>query len=109
MKISAPAPESSISSRPRKSPPRIAVSTLAMSNMAPIAGTASSVQGVTGSVGGAAIGFVIGQQFDGSTLPFLIGLVGCGIMALVVVLVTERGVLLKEKRQKLEPMPECNP
>ena len=85
------------------------LSTLAMSNMAPIAGTASSVQGVTGSVGGAAIGFVIGQQFDGSTLPFLIGLVGCGIMALVVVLVTERGVLLKEKRQKLEPMPECNP
>ena len=34
--------------------------------MAPIAGTASSVQGVVGTIGGALIGFVIGQAFDGT-------------------------------------------
>ncbi len=42
------------------------LSTLAMRNMASIAGTASSVQGVLGTVGGAIIGFGIGQSFDGS-------------------------------------------
>lgn len=38
--------------------------TLAMEHMAPIAGTASSVQGMTGTIGAAAVGFIIGQQFD---------------------------------------------
>ncbi len=86
------------------------LSTLAMSNMAPIAGTASSVQGVTASVGGAAIGFVIGRQFDGTTLPFLIGLVSCGTVALVIVLITERGHLVVERKRKCpDPVPECNP
>ena len=47
------------------------LSTLAMEHMAPIAGTASSVQGLIGTVGGAAIGLVIGQAFDDTQLPFL--------------------------------------
>ena len=45
------------------------LSTLAMEHMAPIAGTASSVQGVVGTIGAAVIGFVIGQQFDGTRDP----------------------------------------
>ncbi|MBV9529153.1 multidrug effflux MFS transporter, partial [Sphingomonas sp.] len=40
--------------------------TLAMEHMARIAGTASSVQGVVGTIGAAAIGFLIGQQFNGT-------------------------------------------
>ena len=41
--------------------------TLAMEHMAPIAGTASSVQGVIGTVGAAGLGFPIGQAFDGTS------------------------------------------
>jgi DHA1 family bicyclomycin/chloramphenicol resistance-like MFS transporter len=67
--------------------------TLAMTNMAPIAGTASSFQGVTGTIGGALLGLFIGQAFDGTQLPFLIGCAVCGSAALVLVLWTERGSL----------------
>ena len=67
--------------------------TLAMTNMAAIAGTASSVQGVAGTIGGALIGLVIGQAFDGTQLPFLIGFAVCGVAGLVGVLITERGRL----------------
>ena len=67
--------------------------TLAMTNMAPIAGTASSFQGVTGTIGGAMLGFFIGHSFNGTQLPFLIGLSACGISALGLVLWTEHGRL----------------
>jgi len=67
--------------------------TLAMTNMAAIAGTASSVQGVVGTIGGALIGLVIGQAFDGTQRPFLIGLTACGVAGLVAVLMTEGGKL----------------
>lgn len=55
---------------------------LAMEPLGHIAGTASSVQGVITTVGGALIGLAIGQQFDGTTLPFLIGFTICGAAAL---------------------------
>jgi DHA1 family bicyclomycin/chloramphenicol resistance-like MFS transporter len=67
--------------------------TLAMTNMAPIAGTASSFQGVTGTIGGALLGLLIGQAFDGTPLPFLVGSAICGSVALVLVMWTERGKL----------------
>ena len=69
------------------------LSTVAMTNMAPIAGTASSVQGVIGTVGGALIGLVIGQAFDGTARPFLVGIAACGLVALAATLATERGRL----------------
>ena len=72
-------------------------STLAMRDMAEIAGTASSVQGVIGTVGGAAIGLIIGQQFDGTDRPFLIGIVLCAAAALALVLWTERGRLFARR------------
>lgn len=74
------------------------LSTLAMEHMAAIAGTASSVQGVIGTVGGAAIGFFIGQQFDGTARPFLLGLAACGVVAMIAVLITERGTLMNDPR-----------
>ena len=51
---------------------------LAMEPLGHIAGTASSLQGVITTIGGAVIGFVIGQQFNGTTMPFLIGFALCG-------------------------------
>jgi DHA1 family bicyclomycin/chloramphenicol resistance-like MFS transporter len=76
------------------------LSALAMEHMAPIAGTASSVQGVIGTIGGAAIGLVIGQSFDGTQLPFLTGIALCGVVALVLTLITERGRLMHDPRQR---------
>jgi len=75
------------------------LSTLAMEHMAPIAGTASSVQGVIGTIGGAGIGLAIGQSFDGTQLPFLIGIAICGATAFVLTLITERGRLMHDPRQ----------
>jgi hypothetical protein len=57
---------------------------LAMEPLGHIAGTASSLQGLITTVGGALIGFAIGQQFDGTTMPFLIGFTLCGAAALAV-------------------------
>jgi DHA1 family bicyclomycin/chloramphenicol resistance-like MFS transporter len=55
---------------------------LAMEPLGHIAGTASSVQGVITTIGGALIGFAIGQLFNGTTLPFLMGFSLCGAAAL---------------------------
>jgi DHA1 family bicyclomycin/chloramphenicol resistance-like MFS transporter len=71
-------------------------STLAMTNMEAIAGTASSVLGVTSSVGGALIGLTIGQSFNGTAVPFLMGMLLCGLGALTVVALTERGRLFEK-------------
>ena len=65
------------------------LSTLAMDRMAEIAGTASSVQGVVGTIGAAIIGYAIGQAFDGTTLPFLMGMATCATTALIIVVLTE--------------------
>lgn len=69
--------------------------TLAMENMGPIAGTASSVQGVIGTIGGAAIGLGIGRAFDGTPVPFLIGVASCASLGLLAVIATEPKRLLE--------------
>jgi DHA1 family bicyclomycin/chloramphenicol resistance-like MFS transporter len=63
--------------------------TLAMEHMAPIAGTASSVQGVTGTLGAAIVGFVIGQRFDGTVIPYLTGIAMCSTLGLIAIVLTE--------------------
>ncbi|HUG46198.1 MAG TPA: multidrug effflux MFS transporter [Sphingomicrobium sp.] len=63
--------------------------TLAMEHMAPIAGTASSVQGTVGTVGAVLIGFAIGQSFDGTIYPFLWGTAACGAAGFALVVLTE--------------------
>jgi DHA1 family bicyclomycin/chloramphenicol resistance-like MFS transporter len=57
---------------------------LAMEPLGHVAGTASSVQGLITTVGGALIGLAVGQQFNGTTLPFLTGFTLCGAAALAV-------------------------
>ena len=63
--------------------------TLAMEHMAPIAGTASSVQGVTGTLGAAVLGFFIGQRFDGTATPFIVGTAICTGLGFLVIVLTE--------------------
>lgn len=65
------------------------LNTLAMEKMAPIAGMASSIQGVIGTVLAAVGGFAIGQQFDGTQLPFLWGLAICAMAGATLVALTE--------------------
>ncbi len=61
-------------------------SALTMEPLGHIAGTASSFQGVITTVGGALIGLAIGQQFNGTTVPFLLGFTSCGAIAVVTAL-----------------------
>lgn len=70
-------------------------SAMAMSNMGHIAGTASSVQGFVSTLGGALIGAVIGQSFDGSTVPLYAGFLICGLIALVIVAIVEKGRMFR--------------
>ncbi|PZU94282.1 MAG: MFS transporter [Chelatococcus sp.] len=66
---------------------------MAMEPLGHVAGTASSVQGFVTTVGGALLGFFIGQHFDGTVVPLTLGFSLCGLAALAIVLVVERGRL----------------
>ena len=66
---------------------------IAMGPLGHVAGTASSVQGFCTTVGGAALGFFIGQHFDGTATPLVAGFAASGALALAAVLVAERGRL----------------
>jgi len=57
-------------------------SALAMEPMGHIAGTASALQGLLSTVGGALVGLVIGQSFNGSTIPMVAGFTICGALGL---------------------------
>ena len=63
--------------------------TLAMEHMAPIAGTASSVQGVIGTLGASIVGFFIGQSFDGTATPFVVGTALCALLGFIAIVLTE--------------------
>jgi DHA1 family bicyclomycin/chloramphenicol resistance-like MFS transporter len=66
---------------------------MAMEQMGHIAGTASSAQGFISTTIGSTLGFLIGQQFNGSVAPMALGMAAMGLAALVFVLVAERGRL----------------
>lgn len=68
---------------------------LAMDPLGHVAGTASSVQGFVTTVGGALLGFYIGQHFDGTVVPLTLGFALCGLAALAIVLVAEKGRLFR--------------
>ncbi|XSG83017.1 MAG: multidrug effflux MFS transporter [Methyloligella sp. ZOD6] len=68
---------------------------MAMEPLGHIAGTGSAVVGFTTTVGGAVIGFIVGQQFDGTLVPLTCGFLGCGLVALLIVFVTEQGRLFR--------------
>jgi DHA1 family bicyclomycin/chloramphenicol resistance-like MFS transporter len=60
-----------------------------------VAGTASSVQGFVTTVGAAVLGFYVGQHFDGTVRPLMIGFFVCAVAGLIVVLITEKGRLFQ--------------
>ncbi len=76
---------------------------MAMEPMGHIAGTASSAQGFIQTVFGSLIGFFIGQQFDGTVVPMTVGITSCGLLALMFVLLAERGRLFVAKNPRLVP------
>jgi len=68
---------------------------MAMEPVGHIAGTASAIQGTISTVGGAAIGIVIGHSFDGTTVPVATGFLVMGLLSLLVAFVVERGKLFQ--------------
>src|SRR6267378_4478681 len=68
---------------------------LAMEPQGHIAGTASSLYGSITTLLGIGIGTKMGQDFDGTLLPFATGFFLCTLASLAVVLVVEKGRLFK--------------
>jgi MFS transporter, DHA1 family, multidrug resistance protein len=68
---------------------------ISMEPLGHVAGTASSVQGFITTIGGALMGFAIGQHLDGTVVPITLGFAACGIGALLLVLVAENGQLFR--------------
>ncbi|WP_099050950.1 multidrug effflux MFS transporter [Pararhizobium polonicum] len=66
---------------------------MAMEPLGHVAGTASSVLGFTQTIGGASIGALIGQAFDGTVTPLAIGFLTVSVIGLIFVLVAEKGKL----------------
>jgi MFS transporter, DHA1 family, multidrug resistance protein len=64
---------------------------MAMENMGDFAGMANSVQGTISNIIGLTIGTLIGQSFNGTTVPLYLAYFLCGVIALGIVFVTEDG------------------
>ncbi len=71
---------------------------MAMEPLGHIAGTASSIQGFISLVGATLIGFVIGQDFNGTAVPLTLGFAACSLLALICVLAAEGGALFRSSR-----------
>lgn len=69
------------------------MNSLSMEPLGAVAGTASSVFGFIQTVGGALLGSFIGQQFDGTVVPVAAGYFAMGLLALLCILIAERGKL----------------
>ncbi|ARS29143.1 multidrug effflux MFS transporter [Sphingomonas sp. KC8] len=68
---------------------------MAMEPVGHFAGIASSIQGFTSTLGGAALGIIIGQSYNGTTIPIALGYMLLGMASLVIVLIVERGRLFR--------------
>lgn len=69
--------------------------TIAMTPMAPVAGTASSVIGAVQVAVGALLGALLDRAFDGTVRPLAVGFLGYGVIALALVVWAERGRLFR--------------
>jgi DHA1 family bicyclomycin/chloramphenicol resistance-like MFS transporter len=76
---------------------------IAMVHMGKIAGSASSVQGMISLVGGAALGSLIGHQWNGQVTFLPTGTVACGLAAIAFVLIAERGKLFYDPFHEHKP------
>lgn len=69
---------------------------IAMEPMGRIAGTASSFVGAVTTGLAALLGWIVGQSYDGTVMPLLLGFAGFGLLGLAAVLVAERGRLFTQ-------------
>jgi len=72
---------------------------LAMEPLGKLAGTASSVFGFMQTIIGASLGIIVGQTFNGTTVPIAGGFSCFGLIALVLVLIAEKGKLFTPQHQ----------
>jgi DHA1 family bicyclomycin/chloramphenicol resistance-like MFS transporter len=75
---------------------------LAMEPLGHIAGTASSLFGSITTLIGIVLGTVVGQAYDGTMVPLTTGFFIFTLIALVVVLVTERGRMFRASPQPVK-------
>ncbi len=69
---------------------------IAMEPLGHVAGTAAAVLGFVTTLGGGLLGAIIGQAFDGTLMPLAGGYFILGVIALVLVLLGERGRLFQQ-------------
>ena len=69
------------------------MNSLSMEPLGAVAGTAAAVFGFMQTVGGAVIGTLIGQQFNGTLVPNSLAYVVMGVLVLGCVLIAEKGKL----------------
>ena len=68
---------------------------MALESMGAVAGIAASLQGCVGTAGGAVVAALIGERFNGSTMPLALGALLCGVLSLGFVLLAEGGRLFR--------------
>jgi MFS transporter, DHA1 family, multidrug resistance protein len=76
---------------------------MAMEPMGSIAGIAASLQGFISTFSGALVGILIGEQFDGTTVPLAAGALCCGVISLGFVLLAEKGRLFRAHHSSSDP------
>jgi MFS transporter, DHA1 family, multidrug resistance protein len=76
---------------------------MAMEPMGSIAGIAASLQGFISTFSGALVGILIGEQFNGTTVPLAAGAMCCGFVSLGFVLLAERGRLFRAHHSSSDP------
>jgi DHA1 family bicyclomycin/chloramphenicol resistance-like MFS transporter len=76
---------------------------IAMEPLGHIAGTGSAFVGFAMTALGAVLGGVVGQFYDGSIRPLVLGYLVYSLVALAVVAVTERGRLMEPSPDRAAP------
>jgi MFS transporter, DHA1 family, multidrug resistance protein len=76
---------------------------MAMEPMGAIAGIAASLQGFISTFSGALVGILIGEQFNGTTVPLAAGALCCGFVSLGFVLLAEKGRLFRAHHSSSDP------
>jgi DHA1 family bicyclomycin/chloramphenicol resistance-like MFS transporter len=76
---------------------------MAMEPMGAIAGIAASLQGFISTFSGALVGILIGEQFNGTTVPLAAGALSCGLVSLGFVLLAEKGRLFRAHHSSSDP------
>ena len=76
---------------------------MAMEPMGSIAGIAASLQGFISTFSGALVGILIGEQFNGTTVPLAAGALCCGFISLGFVLLAEKGRLFRAHHSSSDP------